>query len=75
MVDANFNPCSAQQQKHPINITHNFIVFMCGGAAGGPGFEAPRPMESNGWIKQAVNYFRVVLLVRLAECRRAGKRG
>lgn len=31
--------------------------------AGGPGFEGPRPLESSGWIKQAVNYFRVVLMV------------
>lgn len=29
---------------------------------GGPGFEAPRPLESSGWIKAAVNYFRVVLM-------------
>ncbi|GAB4821662.1 hypothetical protein N2152v2_008708 [Parachlorella kessleri] len=35
-----------------------YLVFF----QGGPGFEAPRPMDCNGWIKQAVNYFRVVLL-------------
>lgn len=37
-------------------------------SAGGPGFEAARPTELGGWVKQAANYFRVLLLVR----RRAG---
>lgn len=31
--------------------------------AGGPGFEAARPTELGGWVKQASAYFRVVLLV------------
>eukprot|EP00798_Chlamydomonas_sp_ICE-L_P004099 gene4099-14200_t len=29
---------------------------------GGPGFEAPRPTESSGWIKSAVSSFRVLLM-------------
>jgi hypothetical protein len=29
---------------------------------GGPGFESPRPTEANGWIKTALNSFRVVLM-------------
>jgi pimeloyl-ACP methyl ester carboxylesterase len=30
---------------------------------GGPGFESPRPLEGHsGWLKSAVNYFKVVLM-------------
>ncbi|KAM1816317.1 hypothetical protein ACFX12_000736 [Malus domestica] len=29
---------------------------------GGPGFEAPRPTESSGWIRKACEEFRVILL-------------
>ncbi|MHC4377888.1 MAG: alpha/beta fold hydrolase [Planctomycetota bacterium] len=29
---------------------------------GGPGFEAPRPQERGGWIKRALNEYRVLLL-------------
>ncbi|KAL6766366.1 hypothetical protein ACKKBG_A35750 [Auxenochlorella protothecoides x Auxenochlorella symbiontica] len=29
---------------------------------GGPGFEAPRPLDNTGWIKHACNYFRIVLM-------------
>lgn len=36
-----------------------YLLFL----QGGPGFEAPRPLESCGWIKHATNYFRVVLMV------------
>lgn len=32
-------------------------------SAGGPGFEAARPTEASGWIKQASVYFRIILLV------------
>lgn len=30
--------------------------------AGGPGFEAPRPIESSSWIKSAVAHFKVLLM-------------
>lgn len=30
--------------------------------AGGPGFEAPRPMDEEGWMKHACAKFRVFLL-------------
>lgn len=32
------------------------------GPAGGPGFEAARPTELSGWVKQAAAYFRIILL-------------
>ena len=30
--------------------------------AGGPGFEAPRPIESSSWVKSAVGHFKVLLM-------------
>ncbi|KAL6758379.1 Alpha/Beta hydrolase protein [Haematococcus lacustris] len=35
-----------------------YLLFL----QGGPGFESPRPCEASGWIKSAVNSFRVVLM-------------
>jgi pimeloyl-ACP methyl ester carboxylesterase len=35
-----------------------YLLFL----QGGPGFEAPRPTELSGWMKQAANYFRIILL-------------
>ena len=29
---------------------------------GGPGFAAPRPMHNNGWLKRALQDYRVLLL-------------
>ena len=40
----------------------------CCPAAGGPGFEAARPTELSGWVKQASNYFRIILLVGAGRC-------
>ena len=31
-------------------------------ATGGPGFEAPRPVDSSSWIKSASSHFRVLLM-------------
>ncbi|KAL4424352.1 hypothetical protein ABPG75_001653 [Micractinium tetrahymenae] len=35
-----------------------YLVFL----QGGPGFEAARPTDLSGWVKQASNYFRIILL-------------
>ncbi|EFN50920.1 hypothetical protein CHLNCDRAFT_141711 [Chlorella variabilis] len=35
-----------------------YLLFL----QGGPGFEAARPTEASGWIKQASVYFRIILL-------------
>ncbi|PSC70862.1 Proline iminopeptidase [Micractinium conductrix] len=35
-----------------------YLLFL----QGGPGFEAARPTELSGWVKQASNYFRIILL-------------
>lgn len=40
------------------DATLPYLLFL----QGGPGFEAPRPTDCSGWLKQATNYFRVVLL-------------
>lgn len=40
----------------------SYHVDVC---AGGPGFEAPRPLLANGWIKSAVQHYQVVLMVRI----------
>ncbi len=41
-------------------------------AAGGPGFESPRPTESSGWIKAAVANFRLILLDQRGTGRSSG---
>lgn len=35
-----------------------YLLFL----QGGPGFEAARPTDLSGWVKQAANYFRIILL-------------
>jgi hypothetical protein len=35
-----------------------YLLFL----QGGPGFEAARPTELSGWVKQAAAYFRIILL-------------
>ncbi|KAK9837535.1 hypothetical protein WJX84_012436 [Apatococcus fuscideae] len=35
-----------------------FLLYL----QGGPGFEAPRPTEASGWLRAAINSFKIVLL-------------
>lgn len=47
-----FLPAGKEDQPLP------YLLYL----QGGPGFESPRPTESNGWIGKATESYRVVLL-------------
>ncbi|KAI7844714.1 hypothetical protein COHA_001802 [Chlorella ohadii] len=68
-IDVFFRELVHRNKKEDKSL--GYLLFLqggcccCVGAAGlccGPGFEAARPMDLSGWMKQAANYFRIILL-------------
>lgn len=42
----------------PQNTNLPFLIYL----QGGPGFEAPRPLEGSGWMGAALTHYRVLLM-------------
>lgn len=61
-IDVFFRVCVHRNKKD--DDTLPYLLYL----QGGPGYEAPRPTDASGWMKSAVNYFRVVLMVRWQRC-------
>ena len=49
--------CSVNKKK---DIAQPYLLYL----QGGPGYESPRPTDASGWMKPAVDQFKVVLMVR-----------
>lgn len=44
--------------RNKLDLHQNYLLYL----QGGPGFEAPRPLDCSGWIKAASNFFTIILL-------------